>query len=44
MKKSLSIIAASLISISTMAQAPASPEPKAMVDLLLEVEAEESYT
>lgn len=44
MKKSLSIIAASLISISTMAQAPGKAGACAMVDLLLEVEAEESYT
>lgn len=44
MKKSLSIIAASLISISTMAQAPAFQEPKVMVDLLLEVEAVKSIT
>ena len=44
MKKSLSIIAASLISISTMAQAPAFPGAEGMVDLLLEVEAVKSIT
>lgn len=44
MKKSLSIIAASLISISTMHRLLLSQEPKAMVDLLLEEEAVKSIT